>query len=209
MTNHKKTFTEKMTIGDSVSARTESWHLITSNKKRCTQILQKDTLTEEDIIDLLIALHVVLEVSLNSLFRNLSLMGIKKGIDEFEIAKNIDEINFIHKTTLFIYNAKFDFNGKLDEATRYHSIIGKLKDFAAPRNKLLHGHTISTVFAAGSQRHSSLRMNVTRSSLNNQIQKFREILEGVRFYLDCLDSSLTQSGKESFKREYLDDSFLV
>src|SRR3989344_3235133 len=172
---------ETIGIRDSVAARTESNHLVISNKEKCRQILAKENLTEEDIIDFLVSLHVVLEVSLNSLFRNLSLLGIKKGVDDFEVAKNVDEISFIHKATLFIYNSKFNFDGKLDAATHYHSIIGTLKDFAAPRNKLLHGHSISTIFAEGNQRHSPLRRNINRQYLDEQITKFRHIMEGMRF----------------------------
>lgn len=207
--NIKIELRETIKITDSVSGRTESGYLITSNKEKCRQILAKGSLNEGDIIDFLVALHIVLEVSLNSLFRNLSLTGIKKGVDDFEIAQNIDEISFIHKTILFIYNSKFNFDRKLSEATRYHSIIGKLKDFAAPRNKLLHGHSISTVFSEGNQRHSPLRRNINSQYLDEQIRKFKDIMEGMRFYLDCLDSSLTTSGKDSFKRECLDDNFLT
>jgi len=208
MTKKQITLEENISVGNFVSARTESNYLIITNKEKCRQILTKKDLTEEDIIDFLIAIHIVLEVSLNSLFRNLSLMGIKKGVDDFEIGQNIDEISFIHKTTLFIYNSKFNFDGKLDESTHYHSIIGKLKNFAAPRNRLLHGHSISTIFSGGNQRHSFLRQSINRHYLREQMGKFRDIVEGMRFYLDCLDSSLTPEGRADFKKAYLDDDFL-
>ena len=206
---HVKKLEESVPFKAAVAARNESIYLISSNKEKCSYILSKKDLTEEDTIDFLVALHIVLEISLNSLFRNLSLMGIKKKIDAFEIARNIDEISFIHKTTLFIYNSKFNFSGKQNEATSNHSIIGMLKNFSAPRNKLLHGHSISTIFAGDEQRDSALRQSINSQYLNDQIQKFRKIMEGMRFYLDCLDSSLTPSGKESFKKEYLDDHFLL
>jgi len=44
--------------------------------------------------------------------------------------------------------------------------------------------------------------------LIEQMRKFRFILEGMRFYFDRLQSSMTSSGKESFKKEYLSDEFL-
>lgn len=205
--NLKIKITDTLEINDSVKARSESVYLIISNKEKCRQLLDKKSLEEGDIIDFLISLHIVLEVGLNSLFRNLSLMGIKKDVNEFEIIKNIDNINFIDKTALFIYDAKFNFNSKLAEASRYHSIIGTLRSFAEIRNRLLHGHSISSVFSEGETKHSPLRKSITPESIGSQVEKFKFILEGMRFYIDCLDSSLTTSGRESFKKEYLNDDF--
>lgn len=200
----------KATARAAVTARTESHHMIASNKERCRELLGAEELSEENIIDFLIALHIVMEVSLNTLFRSLSLIGIKKDIDDFEVAKNVDEINFIHKATLFIYNSKFDFSGgRLGEASHHHRIIGMLKDFAGPRNKLLHGHSIATIFEGEERRNSPLRENINPDYLNRQVNKFIEIMKGMRFYLDCLDSSLTDAGKQGFKDEFLDYSFLA
>jgi len=206
--NLKIELSETIKVTDSVKARTESEYLISSNKEKCKQLLGKSSLSEGDIIDVLVSLHIILEVSLNTLFRHLSLMGIKKDVDEFEIIKNIDAINFIDKTVLFIYNSKFNFDTKLTEASRYHSIIGTLKNFAGLRNQLLHGHSISSVFSEGKSRQSPLKKNINPESLESQIERFKFILEGMRFYLDCLDSSLTLNGKESFKKAYLNDDFL-
>lgn len=206
--NLKIELSETINVTDSVKARTESEYLISSNKEKCKQLLGKSSLGEGDIIDVLVSLHIILEVSLNTLFRHLSLMGIKKDVDEFEIIKNIDAINFIDKMVLFIYNSKFNFDTKLAEASRYHSIIGTLKNFAGLRNQLLHGHSISSVFSGGKSRQSPLKKNISPESLESQIEKFKFILGGMRFYLDCLDSSLTPSGKESFKKAYLNDDFL-
>lgn len=209
--NIKNELDETIRLTDSVRLRIESEYLIISNKKKCKQllVLGKSDLGEEGIIDVLVSLHIILEVSLNTLFRHLLLMGIKKDVDEFEIIKNIDAINFIDKTVLFIYNSKFNFEEKLAEASRYHSIIGKLKNFAELRNKLLHGHSISFVFPEGESGQSLLKKKINPESLTDQIEKFKFILEGMRFYLDCLDSSLTQDGKERFKRAYLNDDFLL
>lgn len=208
MTQKDKTSGSTKQADGSVSVREESVYLRASNKWKCQQILGKESLTEGDIVDFLVALHIVLEVSLNSLLRDLCLSGIKKNINEQKIAQNVDEISFIHKVILFIYNSKFNYGDRLDVATRYHETIGKLKEFSEIRNKLLHGHSISTIYEEGQPRHSSLRGKLNRQYMDKQIERFRFIMEGMRFYLDCLDSPYTPSGKEDLKHTYLEDEFL-
>jgi len=193
---------------EEVSFWKESNYLIISNKEKCNKLISYSELSDNDIIDILISLHIVLEVSLNTLYRHLALFSLKKNIDEFEVMKNIDNISFIDKTILFIYNSKFDFDGKLDQATEYHKIIDTIKDFSNIRNKLLHGHTISTIHRGGTREDSELKKKINLEYLKEQIKKFCFILKGICFYLDCLDSNLTQQGKEDLKREYLSDDFL-
>ncbi|OHA83531.1 MAG: hypothetical protein A2937_00275 [Candidatus Yonathbacteria bacterium RIFCSPLOWO2_01_FULL_47_33b] len=197
-------------MNEEISMRTESGYLISSNKERCSILIRDSDLSANDMIDIFISLHLVLEVSLNAFFRNLSLLSIKKDVDTFEIIKNVDSVNFIDKTIMFIYNSKFNFTSEeeLREATRYHSIIGNLKDFSAMRNQLLHGHAISTVFDGRTNRHSRLKQNINLENLKRHILNFQFIFEGMRFYLDKLDSPLTASGKENFKETYLNDTFL-
>jgi hypothetical protein len=194
----------------SITARTESSYLIISNKEKCKLALAKSILSDEEKIDFLISLHIVMEVSLNSLFRNLSLMQIQKSINQHEIAENIDKVSFIDKTVLFIYNYHYDFQGKIDEADRYHSIIGKLRNFSETRNRLLHGHSISTIYKDdGQQQNSKAKNLLSDSAVVAQMKLFKDIFEGIRFYLDHIKSSLTESGKDSLKISYLDDSFLT
>lgn len=208
MSDKKIDLSETVNISESISARTESNYLIISNKDKCKNALQRKNLSDEDKIDFLISLHIVMEVSLNSLFRNLSLMQIQKTINKLEIAENIDKINFIDKTVLFIYNYHYDFQGRIDMADKYHSIIGKLRNFAETRNRLLHGHTISTIYQNGQQQNSRARSLLSDEAVIGQIKLFKEIFEGLCFYLDHIKSSLTDSGKNSLKSSYLDDNFL-
>lgn len=189
--------------------RTESDYLIISNKDKITNSLTNPNLDQNDIIDILISLHIVLEVGLNTFFRHLSLIGIKKKINEFEIMSNLDKVNFRDKVTLFIYNSKFNFKGKEDDAVRYHKIIGKLRNFSGMRNRLLHGHSISTIFDGKESRNSQLKQKITLRNLKIQIKEFVFILKGMSFYLDCLESSLTISGKKDLQKEYLSDDFLL
>lgn len=201
--------TEKYTIiGGEVSARLESGYLITSNKKKCSDLINNSELGDNDIVDILISLHIVLEVSLNTLYRQLISSVIKKDIDKLEIIKNIDKINFIDKTVMFIYNSKFNFGSNLDKASKFHSIIDAMRDFSGARNKLLHGHSISTIFEGDKSRHSETKKMLNPDFLKEQIKKFCFIMEGMRFYIDCLDSELSPAGKEQCKKSFLDDGFL-
>jgi len=194
-------------VGISTTATLESHYLISSNKDKVRELLSKSELQENDIIDAFISLHILLEVSLNSLFRQLSLLSIKENFDRLKVVENLDTISFIDKVTLFIYNSKFKFQD-INKATEYHKIIGTLKNFASIRNKLLHGHSIITVIDDDGARSSQTKELLNKDHLKKQVKKFLIILEGLRYYLDCLDSSLTSAGKESYKKDFLDDSFI-
>lgn len=198
---------DEIQVNESVTISTESEYLIISNKEKVVEILSRKELSEENIIDVFISLHMVLEVGLNTLFRHISLSSIKKDVDRLEIMRNIDGVSFIDKTILFVYNSKFNFED-IGAATHYHGIIGTLKDFSFIRNQLLHGHSIITVADEQGSRSSRLKEILNKKGLGKQIEKFLFILEGMRFYVDCLDSSFTQASKESLKKSYLDNSFL-
>jgi hypothetical protein len=199
---------EDITIKESISIRTESCYLIASNREKCKQILSKPDLGDDDIIDFSIALHIVLEVGLNTFYRHVYLSEIQKTIDRLKIIKNIDNISFIDKTVLFIYNSKFDFQDKINDADKYHSIIDEMKTFSEIRNKLLHGHSIATLYQEGTTKQSELRKLINPQRLKQRVEKFKFIMEGMRFYFDCLKSNFTPAGKQSLEDSYLNDSFL-
>lgn len=198
---------------NSVTVRLESDYLLISNKEKCKELLQQykgNCLTQELAIDFLIALHIVLEVGLNTFFRHVTVKGIKKGVKFLDVSKNLDRISFIDKVVLFIYNSKFHFGEDvLEKATEYHAIIGKLRQFSEARNKLLHGHSISTITDSDGTRHSEAYSITQEEKIIEQIKRFRFIMEGLRFYFDCLESAWTPSGKEALKSSYLDSSFLA
>lgn len=192
-----------------MTATIESLYLLSSNRKKCSEILAKPNRSDEDIMDFLVSLHLVLELGLNAFFRQIIMIQLQKGIEKTKIAGNLDRISFIDKAVLFIYMPSFDFNGQIEEADRYHSLIGTLRKFAEIRNKLLHGHMIARVHY--SETHSvvtetSLLLN--EDTLTKQITDFKFIMDGIAFYFDCLKSSFTPSGKASLKAEFLDKEFL-
>ena len=190
--------------------RKESDYLIISNRAKCSEIIANSELSEEDVIDALISLHLVLEIGLNTIFRYISLWSIRKDVPTLDIINNIDRVSFLDKTTMFIYNSKFNLVTEDDfyKATEYHSLIERIKDFSSMRNRLLHGYSICSVFDGSKNIESSTKSKINLENLQRQITKFKLIMEGMRFYVDKLDCPITKEGKENLKKSYLDDSFL-
>jgi len=194
-------------ISESISISTESNYLLISNKEKVAYLLNNSDLNQNDIIDVFIGLHIILEVGINTLFRQLISPVLKEKIDIHEMVENLDKVNFIDKTIMFIYYSRFDFKD-LDQAGRFHSIISKLRSFSEMRNKLLHGHSISTRSENGVNTKSRLAKNLNLNKLQEQLLNFRFILEGMGFYLDSLNMGVTDAGKKAYKESFLDYSFL-
>jgi len=167
--------------------RLESDYILISNKKKFAEIYNRENITKEDIIDAYISLHLVLEVGINTLLRHLTLTSFKKSIHPIEVIRNLDKINFIDKVVSFIYNSKFNFNEDLEQATEYYKVIGRLRDFSGVRNKLLHGHSISTIQVNGETYDSDSKQLLTKKALDNQVDKFIFIMNALGFYLEHLD----------------------
>lgn len=197
-------------VSATILAISESHYLIDSNREKCKTLFSKHEWQHGELIDGYIALHIVLEAGFNSLFRQLALRSLKKGVDRITVMKNVDEVSFIHKTTLFIYNSKFNFEGRETEATDYHKIIGTLKSFCSIRNSLLHGHAIATV--SGTEipepQDTVIRKSiVSGKKVKEQLNRFRFIMDGMTFYIDCLDD-LSDEDRNRYKSAYLGYDFL-
>lgn len=195
---------------DTIQIYQDSLYLLQSNRLKCQELLSKDELEENDIIDIYISLHIVLEVALNALHRQIITSQIVKPIDRLEVIKNIDVIGFIEKTILFIYNAHFDFQSDLDESATHHKIIGKLRNFSGIRNKLLHGHSIGSLTNDENvTRVSEARSNLEIDKMKAQIKLFIDINNGMGFFLDHLDNDGWSEGYiDDLKNEYLNYSFI-
>jgi len=164
----------------------ESDYLMMSNRTKCSDLLQKKSLSPENIYDFLISLHIVLEVSLNKLFREIVINNLQKTISNSKekIVDDLDKLIFIDKVIFFILFAKFDFKDKIEDANKYYSIIGKLKDFSNTRNKLLHGSMIGSFIDSDTVTNSVYLL--TDEHKSKQIESFKFIFEGLKFYCDCL-----------------------
>ncbi len=205
---HEIFVSDSITVQDSLSMTLESNYLLISSREKLASLLSKQNIDRNDIIDIFIALHLVLELGINHLFRKIIIPTLKKNIDTHVMIDNLDGISFIDKTIMFIYYSKFNF-GDIDEASEHHSIINKLRAFSEMRNKILHGHSVSEISKDGESSSSNLRKNLTSSKLFQQIEYFKSILKGLSYYLDSLElDPLTLVGKEQLKTSYLDYSFI-
>ncbi len=189
-------------------AETESDYLITSRREKCARLLSQPELHEEDMIELYIALHVVLEVGLNALLRRITLWHAQPAFDRREVINQVDDINFKDKTALFLYYGHFNFGQKTEQAKNHQSILKKMAHFSEIRNQLLHGHSISTFILEGQAHDSSVRRKMNPKTLAKQIGLFRDIIQGMIFYLECLDLEGRPLDKEELRKKYLDLSFL-
>ena len=187
----------------------ENHYLFLSSKENCVRLQSLNKWNTQNIIDFLVSLHLVLEIGLNSFFRQIILMQLQKTIDKIKIAENLDCISYIDKTILFFYLPHFDFQEKIEKADYYHSAIGKLKNFSEIRNKLLHGHMVGQItYADGRTSESKTFELISEEILKDQKESFKFIMEAVSFYFDHLESSFTHKGKEDVKKFYLDAGFL-
>ena len=195
----------------------ESTHLIKTNKWKCEKIFKEGNFSENNIIDILISLHLIMEIGINGLFRVMSHPTFKKDVDILDRMEKIDKINFIDKVTMFIYFGNFDFTdtkyfkNRLEDATKYHKIIGTLKNFAEIRNSLLHGHSLGIVhnLDMSNKRNTKTQEKLNEDFLKKQIKKFKFIMNGIGFYLDCYDKErIPIDTKAGWFGAYLETNFL-
>ena len=173
------------TEGSSVIS--ESYHILTKNVDECRRIVNKEDKSLNDIADFLISLHLVLEISINALIREIIVNNLQKTIDKAKIVGNLDRISFIDKTVLFVYMEKYDFPVYEDilAADEHHGIIGTMKSFAETRNFLMHGSMIGG-FLDGKSSNTVVVPRLTMEHMNDQIGKFKKICDGMKFYLEHL-----------------------
>lgn len=193
--------------------RLESGYLWIFNENKCKDILSKTNKDEKDMIDFLISLHLVLEIKLNTFFRQVLLLQTKlivaSGVDEFKIIKNIDNISFIDKIIFLIYNSDTR-NAQFDDVLKYHKIINEVKRFSELRNKLLHGHSVSYsgTDKDGKIIKSDVSRNINLKYLKEQIERFVFIIDGINFYFDYYESNSIKD-KDNLKKNYLNYAFLL
>jgi hypothetical protein len=198
---------DEIKLGESVFFMVESNHLFYSHKEKLKNLLNKNELDRNDVIDIYFSLHLVLELGINNVFRKIITPGLKNNIDTHEMVENLDSISFRDKIVMFIYYSKFNFN-EISDATRYHSIINKIKKFSEIRNKLFHGHSISEISNNKGISRSNLREKLKFEVLKKHVEDFKFILEGLAYYIDCLESENTSDGKRQFIKTYLSHDFI-
>ncbi|MDD5026499.1 MAG: hypothetical protein PHH13_03960 [Candidatus Peribacteraceae bacterium] len=200
-----------MKIQESVRLEVESLYLLISNRKKCTNILLKgDDITKEDRMDFLISLHLVLELGLNALMRKVIKSGKRHYTNYESIDNHIDQVSYLDKLRIWLFSVSFK-GVDADELGNNMDIIGNLINFSEARNKLLHGHMIGRIeYASGEQPSRTTRAHdlTTEEFMNCQIDLFIKIVKSMSFFIRGFEATLTDEGRESFIKEYLDTSFL-
>jgi hypothetical protein len=202
---------DKIQITESLSIRKESSHLLNLHRETVHSLLCKSNLDQTELMEVLVSLHIVLEIGINTFFRQIFLSPKNRAVfDQTKIIDNLDNINFGDKVALFIYSSEFDFdNDEIEIAKKFHKIIGEIKQFSAMRNKLLHGHGIIEIYEEGGSKKSALSKELNLDKLKKQIESFKLILDGLSFYFKhYTQGRWTKAGKQQYIDAYLDTKFL-
>lgn len=202
---------DKIQITESLSIRKESVHLLKLHQKNIQSLLCKSELVQTELMEVLISLHIVLEIGINTFFRHIFLSPKNRRMfDQIKIIDNLENISFGDKVAIFIYSSEFDFkDDEIETARDFHKIIGKIKDFSKMRNKLLHGHGVIEIFEEGGSQKSTLSKELDLNKLQQQIESFTFILNGLAFYFKhYTQGGWTEAGKQQYIDSYLDTKFL-
>jgi hypothetical protein len=194
-----------ISIGESVSIKIESNAFLNKKRNDCHEILIKENPKELDIMEFLLNLHIVLEIGINSFFRNY--YSYITTIDCIKKNHTIDEINFKDKIKFFLISNIFIFNSgedKININKKSEQIIQQIITFSQIRNKIIHGHSVSET----DQEKSKLRKKLTNKSMTDQITIFKEIISSLNFFIGKVESKINKKQIEMFQKNFLSDNFL-
>ena len=203
-----------------------SFALLQLYKTKLVQLLNLSEMPECQKSDLLINLHMVLELGLNYFYSSLLPVLLIMKVDNHEdaskdhnerillndnIIRDIDSVSFLHKTIMFVYGSRFKMETLHDiqALPEHYKITDRIKKFNEKRNKLLHGHSIHTIHDVNRKVNSPARKMMDDKNINDQIEGFKSIMNSMSFFLMKLDfPSLTQEAREMYRELYLDTDFL-
>lgn len=197
----------KVSLGG-FSIKIESNHVLNSRRKLCEELISKTDLTENDFLEFLLALHFVLEIGINTFFRNYYSISSKQNPlrDENEL----DEINYIDKVRFFINANNFLYkDGESVEISKINAIrlLEDLKSFGRNRNMIIHGHSVSEV-TCEETKQSKLKNKLNSESLDKQIKSFKDILRNLNYFIDILETNVNKDQMLNFQKSFLSDEFL-
>lgn len=193
----------------SPTIKVESNYLLRSRKELCQSLLKNETLDEADILEFLLALHIVLEVGINTFFR--SFYGMVPDLDYVKEIYLIDEVGFAEKTKLFLTTSKFTFRDGSDvKAASGHvdDILDSLKIFNNVRNMIIHGHSVSESSLGAVSKKSKLKGKLSESYMKEQIARFKKIIGGYNFFIDRLDTFVAPDQIKQFQVNFVSSDFL-
>ena len=189
--------------------KTESNYFFTSRKNKCVEFLKKEKHEESDILEFLLNLHFVLEVGVNTFFRN-----YYKCFTNYDFLKGgmeIDKINFSDKIIIFLNENKFTLkNGENLSISRkkINEITGLIKNFNNIRNMIVHGHPVNEISSGQHKNQSLLKSKLNEESYMKQIEDFKKIISNINFFIDRLETTVRKDTIEIFQDIYLNLAFL-
>lgn len=189
--------------------KTESNYFFISRKNKCIEFLKMEKYTEADILEFLLNLHFVLEVGVNTFFRNY--YKCFTNYDFLKGSKEIDNINFSDKITIFLNENKFTLKAEEDLSMNrqmVNEITGLIKNFNNIRNMIVHGHPINEISSGQHKNQSPLKSKLSEESYQKQIEDFRKIVSNINYFVDRLEITIRRDTIEMFQKIYLNLDFL-
>lgn len=195
-------------------------YLIHSSRGKCKKILEKTNLNENDIIELFLYLHLILEISINYLLSYILKLKLNTVFqneeDILSFIEQLETIPFSNKILLFISYSTFQFKSEEKEnmIKFYKKLPGIIREFTGIRNKLLHGHNISETGSVSTEggtniiHTSKIKKELNQKKVNSQVLNFYKINKIISIFILKSDSSLTISGRNTLINSYLDTSFI-
>jgi hypothetical protein len=201
---------EKITVTvNNVTLKVESNYFFISRRNKCTEFLKIDDPKEADILEFLLNLHFVLEVGINTFFRNY--YKFSSNYDFFKNSREIDNINFNDKVTIFLNENNFTLitgENLYTSREKVNEITGLTKNFNNIRNMIVHGHSVSEISSGDHKEQSSLKSKLTKESYIKQIDSFKKIITNINYFIDRLDTKIQREQIKMFQKNYLDLDFL-
>jgi hypothetical protein len=192
-----------------VTVKTESNYFFISRRKKCTEFLKINDPKESDILEFLLNLHFVLEIGVNTFFRNY--YKCLTNYDFINGSKEIDNISFSDKVTIFLNENRFNLRTGEDLKTnrdKVSKIIKRIKDFNYIRNMIVHGHPINEISSGEYKNQSELKSKLNKVFYTKQIENFKEIISNINYFVDRIETTIRRDTIEMFQKIYLNLDFL-
>lgn len=194
---------------NNVTLKLESNYFFISRKNKCSEFLQITEPQESDILEFLLNLHFVLELGINTFFRNY--YKHSSNYDFFKDSRDIDNIDFQNKITIFLHENHFILETGESLATsrqKVNEIVGTIRNFNNVRNMIVHGHSVSEIHFGEQRIPSNLKSKLNKDYVLDQIESFKKIITNINYFIDRLNTQIPREQLNSFQRIYLDIDFL-
>lgn len=197
-----------MTVNN-VTLKVESNYFFMSRKQKCSEFLKITDPKESDILEFLLHLHFVLEIGINTFFRNY--YKHSSNYEFFKYSKDIDNIDFQNKIIIFLHENNFTLKTGENLNTsrqKINDIIGTMRNFNNLRNMIVHGHSVNEIHFGEQRIQSNLKSKLNTDYVAVQMESFKKILANLNYFIDRLNTKIPEDQLQSFQKIYLDLGFL-